>query len=41
MALSKVDLANQVENDLPQSLIANNVNFMLLYTYFSACKLSI
>ena len=27
MALSKVDLANQVENDLPQSLIANNVNF--------------
>jgi hypothetical protein len=27
MALSKVDLANQVENDLPQSLIANNVPF--------------
>ncbi len=27
MALSKVDLANQVENDLPQNLIANNVNF--------------
>ena len=27
MALSKVDLANQVENNLPQSLIANNVDF--------------
>ena len=27
MALSKVDLANQVENDLPQNLIANNVPF--------------
>jgi len=27
MALSKVDLANQVENQLPQSLVADNVNF--------------
>ena len=27
MALSKVDLANQVENQLPQNLVANNVNF--------------
>ena len=27
MALSKVDLANQVENQLPQSLVADNVNY--------------
>ena len=27
MSLSKVDLANQVENQLPQSLVADNVNF--------------
>ena len=27
MALSKIDLANQVENQLPQSLVADNVNF--------------
>ena len=27
MTLSKVDLANQVENQLPQSLVADNVNF--------------
>src|SRR6056300_594645 len=27
MALSKVDLANQVENQLPQNLVANNINF--------------
>jgi hypothetical protein len=27
MALSKVDLANQVENQLPQNLVANNLPF--------------
>src|SRR6056300_1264972 len=27
MALSKVDLANQVENQLPQGLVANNLPF--------------
>ena len=27
MALSKVDLANMVENQMPQSLIADNINF--------------
>ena len=27
MALSKIDLANMVENQMPQSLIADNINF--------------
>ena len=31
MALSKVDLANQVENQLPQSLVADNVNFRNIF----------
>ena len=27
MALSKIDVANMVENEMPQANIANNINF--------------
>lgn len=32
MAVSKVDAANQIENQLPQANIANNVNFRNMFT---------